>query len=109
MRAEHCVEPVFPFMAKPCCEQSELVSARARPRVWGAESPPRLAVNEHPAGCLFNRENLALRENNRPSSCVSLAAVAVADHPARSIGELITPTIMHGVILSVAKSEEIRI
>ena len=73
------------------------------PRVWGAESPPRLPVNEHPAGCLFNRENLALRENNSPSSCVSPAAVAAANHPARSIGELITPTIMHGVILSVGK------
>ena len=73
------------------------------PRAWGADSPPRLAVNEHPAGGLFNRENLALRENNSPSSCVSPAAVAVANHPARSIGELITPTIMHGVILSVGK------
>ena len=38
----------------------------------GSESPPRLAVNEHPAGWLFNRENLALRENNSPSSCISL-------------------------------------
>ena len=49
------------------------------PRAWGADSPPRLAVNEHPAGCLFNRQNLALRENNSPSSCVSPAAVAVAN------------------------------
>ena len=48
------------------------------PRAWGADSPPRLAVNEHPAGCLFNRENLALRENNSPSSCVSPSAVVTA-------------------------------
>ena len=51
------------FVAKPCCERSEPTSAKgAVPRVWGAESPPRSAVNEHPAGCLFNRENLALQK-----------------------------------------------
>ena len=66
-------------MAKSCCERSEPISAAgAVPRAWGADSPPRLAVNEHPAGCLFNRQNLALRENDSPSSCVSpAAAVAV--------------------------------
>ena len=56
-------------------QQAEGTFARA----WGAESPPRSAGNEHPAGWLFNRENLALRENNSPSSCVSPAAVAVAN------------------------------
>ena len=67
------------LMAQPCCERSEPTSAEgAVPRAWGAESPPRSAVNEHPAGCLFNRQNLALRENNRPSSCVSPSAVVVA-------------------------------
>ena len=55
-------------------QQAEGTFARA----WGAESPPRSAVNEHPAGWLFSRENLALRENNRPSSCVfPVAAVTV--------------------------------
>ena len=56
-------------------QQAEGTFARA----WGAESPPRSAGNEHPAGWLFNRENLALRENNSPSSCVSPAAVAAAN------------------------------
>ena len=56
-------------------QQAEGTFARA----WGAESPPRSAGNEHPAGWLFNRENLAIRENNSPSSCVSPAAVAVAN------------------------------
>ena len=46
--------------------------------MWEREFPPGLTVNEHPAGWLFNRENLALRENNSPSSCVSPAAVAVS-------------------------------
>ena len=55
------------------------------PRAWGADSPPRLAVNEHPVGCLFNRENLALRKNNRPSPCVSPAAAAVAGCPLQAV------------------------
>ena len=66
-------------MAKTLCERSEPISAAgAVPRAWGADSPPRLPVNEHPVGCLFNRENLALRKNNRPSPCVSPAAAVTA-------------------------------
>ena len=66
-------------MAKTLCERSEPISAAgAVPRAWGADSPPSLPVNEHPVGCLFNRENLALRKNNRPSPCVSPAAAVTA-------------------------------
>ena len=55
------------FMAKPCCERSEPTSAEgAASRAWGAEF-------------LAAGENLALRENSSPSSCVSPAAVAVAN------------------------------
>ena len=67
-------------MAKPCCERSEPISAEgAVPRAWGADSPPRFSRKQASEGCVFNRENLALRENNSPSSCVSPAAVAVAN------------------------------
>ena len=52
---------------------------KARFQGCGGGFPTRLAVNKHPAGCLFNMENLALRENSSPSSCVSPAAVAVAN------------------------------
>ena len=71
---------------EPCCERSEPASAEgAAPRVWGAESPPRSAVNEHLAGCLFNRENLALRKNDSSSFCVSPAAAVTVNCLPRAV------------------------
>lgn len=68
------------FMAKPCCERSEPTSAEgAASRAWGAESPPRFRGARIAGQFLAAGENLALRENSSPSSCVSPAAVAVAN------------------------------
>ena len=79
-------------MAKPCCERSEPTSAKgAVPRVWGAESPPRSAVNEYPAGWLFNRENLALQKLCfvfHPFSA-SVAVEGALPQPLLTVGELL--------------------
>ena len=73
-------------MAKPCCERSEPTSAAgAVPRAWGSGFPTKIGCKRASAGCLFNRQNLALRENNSPSFCVSPAAVVAAGCPPQTV------------------------